>query len=247
MGPDLFYEYMIRFGFGQPTRVDLMSEALGQMPLPGDKLWTETSLGTNSFGQGMATTPLQMLAAISALANEGTIMQPYLVQEVHTHDGQVYRHEPAVSSRPISPETAQQVTAMAVNAVRREVPNAQVEGFTVAGKTSSAQIPEGGVYDPNDIIGVFVGWLPADNPELLIMVKLDRPQSAPRQRHRSLESWLPNWWSCWTFRLTASDCARTLSACGAARDRNVKRRHHIAGAKRLRARRPRAPGPAGAH
>ena len=68
---------------------------------------------------------------------------------------------------------------MAVNAVRLEVPEALVDGFTIAGKTSSAQIPEGGVYDPNDIIGVFIGWLPADAPELIVLVKLDRPQSAP--------------------------------------------------------------------
>jgi cell division protein FtsI/penicillin-binding protein 2 len=179
MGSDTFYDYLLRFGFGQPTRVDLMSEAVGALPLPGDTLWTETNLGTNAFGQGMAVTPLQMLTAVSALANDGVMMQPYLVAEVHQNDGAVFVREPAEAGRPISALTARQVTAMAVNAVRLEVPAALVDGFTIAGKTSSAQIPEGGVYDPNDIIGVFIGWLPADNPELLVLVKLDRPQSAP--------------------------------------------------------------------
>jgi cell division protein FtsI/penicillin-binding protein 2 len=178
MGPDTFYSYYQRFGFGRPTGIDLMSEASGQMPLPGSSLWTETSLGTNAFGQGLATTPLQMVSAVSALANDGYLMQPYLVQEIH-YDGQVFEHEPTVLSRPISEQTADQLTAMAINAVRTEVFGAQVEGYTVAGKTGTAQIPEGGIYHPSDTIASFIGWLPADAPEIVVLIKLDRPRVSP--------------------------------------------------------------------
>jgi cell division protein FtsI/penicillin-binding protein 2 len=155
-----------------------MAEASGQMPLPGDANWTESNLGTNSFGQGLATTPLQMISAISALANDGYLMQPYLVQEIHSQ-GQVLVHEPTILSRPISEQTADQLMAMSVNAVRQELFEAQIEGYTIAGKTGTAQIPEGGIYHPDDTIASFIGWLPADAPELLILVKLDRPTESP--------------------------------------------------------------------
>ena len=179
MGTDVFYDYMTRFGYGAPTGVDIMSEAIGQVPQPGDSLWTETNLAVNSFGQGMASTPLQVISSISALANGGEIMQPYFVQEIRHHDGTVEQHIPTIARRPVTQQTADILTTMAINAVAREVPEAQVEGYTIAGKTSTAQIPEGGIYHPTDVIGAFIGWLPADNPELIVLVKLDRPSSAP--------------------------------------------------------------------
>jgi cell division protein FtsI/penicillin-binding protein 2 len=82
-------------------------------------------------------------------------------------------------SKPISKLTADQVTAMAINAVRTEVYGAQIEGYTIAGKTGTAQIPEGGIYHPSDTIASFIGWLPADDPELIVLVKLDRPKLSP--------------------------------------------------------------------
>lgn len=178
MGPDTFYNYLQRFNFGRPLGIDVMAEAGGQLPLPGNELWTETNLGTNAFGQGLAATPLQMIASVSALANDGYLMQPYLVQEIRK-DGQILVHEPTVISRPISEQTADVVTAMAVNAVRTEVFGAQVEGYTVAGKTGTAQIPEGGIYHPSDTIASFIGWLPADDPEIIVLIKLDRPKASP--------------------------------------------------------------------
>lgn len=177
-GTDSFYSYFERFGFGRRTGIDLSAEAAGQMSLPGGELWTEADIGTNSFGQGMAVTPLQMISAISALANDGYLMQPYIVQEIH-QNGQVLAHEPMVLSRPIQPETAHQVTALAVNAINTELWRAQVEGYTVAGKTGTAQIPENGIYHPTDTIASFVGWLPADSPEIAVLIKLDRPTVSP--------------------------------------------------------------------
>lgn len=178
MGPETYYEYMERFGFGRPTGIDLLAEASGTMPVPGDDLWTESFIATNAYGQSLAVTPLQMIAAASALANDGYLMQPFIVQEIHGGKPD-FVHTPTVLSRPISRETAQQVTSMAVTAVAREVPKAQVEGYTIAGKTGTAQIAENGIYLPDDVIGSFIGWLPADDPEIIIFVKLDRPKSAP--------------------------------------------------------------------
>lgn len=178
LGADLYYDYMQRFGFGRPTNVDLFAEASGQMPLPGDPLWTESMLATNAYGQSLAVTPLQMITAVSAIANNGVMMQPYIVQEVRTENGTIV-HEPTVLGRPISPEAAQQTVTMAITAVAREVPEAQIEGYSIAGKTGTAQIAENGIYLPNDTTASFVGWLPADNPELLIFIKLDRPQVSP--------------------------------------------------------------------
>ena len=178
LGSDLYYDYMQRFGFGRPTNIDLFAEATGQMPLPGDPLWTESMLATNSYGQSIAVTPLQMISAVSAIANGGVMMQPYVVQEIRT-ENDVIVHEPSILGRPISPEAAQQTTTMAITAVAREVPEAQIEGYSIAGKTGTAQIAENGIYHPTDTIASFIGWLPADNPELLIYVKLDRPQTAP--------------------------------------------------------------------
>jgi cell division protein FtsI/penicillin-binding protein 2 len=178
MGSDVYYNYLQSFGFGRPTGVDLMSEASGQMPLPGDSLWTESFLATNAYGQGIAVTPLQMITAVSALANNGIMMQPYIVQEIHGENG-TFIHEPTVLGRPISSETAAQVTAMATTAVARETVAAQIDGYTIAGKTGTAQIAENGIYLPDDVIGSFIGWLPAENPEIIIYVKLDRPQTAP--------------------------------------------------------------------
>lgn len=178
MGSDVFYDYYQRFGFGRPTGIDLMAEASGQMPLPGDELWTESFLATNAYGQSIAVTPLQMITAVAALANDGYLMQPYVVQEIRGSQD-TFVHQPTVVSRPVSPQTAHQVTAMAVTAVAREVSGAQVEGYTVSGKTGTAQIAENGVYLQDDTIGSFIGWLPADEPEIIVYIKLDRPKSAP--------------------------------------------------------------------
>lgn len=148
------------------------------MPLPGSSDWQESFIATNAYGQALAVTPLQMISAVSALANNGYLMQPYVVEEVRDENG-VHRHQPTVLSQAVSPQTAATMTTMAVTAVQQEVPEAQVEGYTVAGKTGTAQIAEAFGYHPTDIIGSFIGWLPADDPQIVVFVKLDRPQSAP--------------------------------------------------------------------
>ena len=178
MGAETYYNYMERFNFGRPTGIDLMSEAGGTLHLPGSEYWTESFLATNSYGQGIAVTPLQMITAIASLANDGYLMKPYVVEEIH-RDDQVYRHEPTIISRPVSPETAHMINAMAINVVQDGVIMAHMDGYTIAGKTGTAQIPENGVYLSDATIGSFIGWIPADDPEIIVMVKLDRPTTEP--------------------------------------------------------------------
>ncbi len=178
VGSDDFYGYIEKFGFGRPTGIDLAAEVSGAVIRPTHEEWTETTLANNAFGQSIAVTPLQMTASIAAIANDGKLMQPYIVQEM-IEDGVTYtRREPQPASIPVSKETARQVTAMAIQV--GDLHDLHLDGYTIAGKTGTAQIPvpESGIYHPTDVIASFVGWLPADDPELVILVKLDKPQKA---------------------------------------------------------------------
>ncbi|NLT42474.1 MAG: penicillin-binding protein 2 [Anaerolineae bacterium] len=176
LGADRFYDYLSAFGFGQLLGVDLQAEARGSMKRPGDGRWYEADLATNAFGQGIAVTPLQMLAAVCAVANDGVLMQPYIVEHRVGRDG-VSETEPKAVRQVISPETADALTRMMVDAVRDETEAATVPGYDVAGKTGTSQIPIPGGYHPSDIIASFVGFFPADDPQLCILVKIDRPQA----------------------------------------------------------------------
>ncbi len=185
MGQETFYSYMQAFGLGDYTGVDLSAEVDGWLKRPGDTLWTEADLGTNSFGQGLAVTPLQELTAIAAIANQGVMLRPHLVAEIR--DGQqVTQFKPTVLGEPISPETAETVATMMTQALAREVQTAQVDGYTIAGKTGTAQIAEGGVYHRTDVICTFVGFLPADDPQVIALIKIDKPQIPLDQRWGSV-------------------------------------------------------------
>ncbi|MFT5194084.1 MAG: cell division protein FtsI/penicillin-binding protein 2 [Cellvibrionaceae bacterium] len=176
VGPETYYTYMQRFGFGQRTGIDLENESTGRMQFPGDELWTEVVLATNSFGQGVTTTPLQMISAIAAIANDGVLMRPYIVERIMNGNEVVSDPEPFVQSQAISAATAHEVRQMAIYAINNQINVASIPGYTVAGKTGTSQIPEeGGFYHPTETIASFVGWLPADDPELVILYKLDRP------------------------------------------------------------------------
>lgn len=175
MGPTSFYTMMDRFGIGHLTGVDLEGEQAGQMSTPGDEDWSEAQLGTNSFGQGVAVTPLQMITAVSAIANNGLMMQPRVVYQVIDGD-QIIPTRPANLGRPISAETAQIVTEMMVSVVRDGIDDAaSIPGYTIAGKTGTAQIPTPIGYENGTSIATFVGFLPADDPQIAILVKIDRP------------------------------------------------------------------------
>ncbi len=178
LGKERFYTYVRRFGFGRITEVDLDSEGPGTLKTPGDPDWHESDLGTNSFGQGIATTPLQMAAAMVAVANDGLLLKPYIVQQFIEGD-RTLSVQPTVVRRVILAQTAQTLTDMLVKAVIQETELAQVPGYSVAGKTGTAQIPVPGGYHPSLTVASFAGFLPADDPALVILVVIDKPQTSP--------------------------------------------------------------------
>ncbi len=183
VGKESFYAYLRRFGFGTLTGVDLASEGPGMMKLPGDSDWFPSDLGTNSFGQGIAVTPIQMVAAVAAVANRGLLMQPYVVdsfiQNYGTEDEQIIKREPLIVRRAISEDTAATMTDLLTDAVDTWATEAQVPGYRVAGKTGTAEIPTAYGYHPSDTIASFVGYAPADDPQFIILVRLDRPEASP--------------------------------------------------------------------
>jgi cell division protein FtsI/penicillin-binding protein 2 len=179
LGADRFYHYVRDYGFGTVTRVELASEASGSVKSVGDGRWRDADLATNSFGQGISVTPLQMAAAVAAVANRGVLMRPYIVQEIRHPDGTVVETRPEAVRQVIKPATAQTMTKLLADAIIGESTNkAVVPSYKIAGKTGTASIPIAGGYDPVNTIASFVGYLPADDPHFVILVKLDKPQTS---------------------------------------------------------------------
>ena len=174
LGKDRFYTYVKRFGFGRLTEVDLGSEGPGTLKTPKNADWHASDLGANSFGQGIAVTPLQMAVAVGAIANEGQLMKPYVVERIVSSDQDILV-SPTVARRAISKETAQTLTNMLVEALDRAEAEARVPGYQVAGKTGTAEIPIPGGYHPSLTLTSFAGYLPADDPQVVVLVIIDRP------------------------------------------------------------------------
>lgn len=179
MGASTFYNYLQEFGIGHLTGVDLAFEAQGRLKLPGDGDWYEADLGTNSFGQGVAVTPLQMIAAISSVANQGQMMSPHVVRSI-IQNGHQYDPVPQVISNPIRPKTARQLTNMLAASLENESSDALITGYRVAGKTGTAEIAiPGQGYSSNLTNASFVGWGPLEDPQFIVYVWLEKPESSP--------------------------------------------------------------------
>ncbi len=178
LGASTFYNYVKRFGFGHKTGVDVEGEVNGQVRCQGDPAWHESDLGTNAFGQGLAVTPLQLLIAAGAIANRGFMMQPYIVEQLIRGD-EVATARQVTMRQVIDEQTARTLTEMMVEVVERGATLAQVKGYRIAGKTGTAQTPIVGGYDPNLTIASFIGFAPADDPQFVALVKLDKPTQSP--------------------------------------------------------------------
>lgn len=179
MGQEKFYKYLRAFGLGRPTGIDLQHEAAGLL-ITRDKnpdQWSEAILASNSFGQAIATTPIQMVAAVAAVANDGVLVQPHVVKQIIRGD-RIDEAKTVVLGRPISSDTAHTLSTMLTNAVRSEAWGNLIDGYTIAGKTGTAQIPVPGGYDDPWTIGTFIAFAPADDPQVIVLVKLDRPTSS---------------------------------------------------------------------
>lgn len=177
LGIDKFYSYITSFGFGEPTNIDLQDESSPQ--IRPDKAWKEIDLATASFGQGIAVTPIQMVRAVSAIANGGYLMEPQVVKGIKDPDGKVFTIKPKIIRQVIKEQTAQVVKEMMVSAAREgEAKFLKTPGFKIAGKTGTAQIPVAGHYDESKTIASFVGFAPADNPKFVMLVRYDEPSSS---------------------------------------------------------------------
>ncbi|MDQ2952033.1 MAG: penicillin-binding protein 2 [Chloroflexota bacterium] len=176
LGSEQLRRYLGAFGFGAASGVDLAAEATGDLrPLAE---WYPVDLGTIAFGQGIAVTPLQLAAAYAAIANGGTLYQPYVVAARRDADGE-HRTAPVAVRRPISPETAAVLRTMLVSTVDNGIANlAAIPHYSVAGKTGTAQIPsDDGRYVNDAYISSFAGFAPANDPRFVAVIVLERPQS----------------------------------------------------------------------
>ncbi len=168
-------QYLARFGLGQPTGVGFPGEVDGILPSVGD--WTPASMGTIPVGQGVAVTPLQMIAVYAAIANHGEWIQPRLVRGFVDGDGRFRPAPPAATRRVVSEATADEMTRILAFAVDEGTgTNAQIPGWWVAGKTGTAQIPKiHGTGYSNKYVASFIGFTPASDPQLVIAAIMDRP------------------------------------------------------------------------
>ena len=174
---DTFYNYMKRFGLGHITGIDMANETSGRLKLPGDTDWYPVDLGTNAFGQGLAVTPIQMIMAASSIANQGKMVQPHILKAT-IENGVVQNKTVEIVGNPISAQTAKEVNQILVNSLENEASTALVPGYTVAGKTGTAQIPVFGGYDPYQTNASFIGWGPADDPRFMVYIWLEKPKSS---------------------------------------------------------------------
>lgn len=177
MGSQSFYGYLERFGLGHPTGVDLAGEAVGRLKVPGDTDWYPVDLGTNAFGQGISVTPLQMMMAVSAVANDGRMVTPHVLYSM-VRDGHQYNVPSQYAGSPISAETAHTLSEMLAVSLEEESSQALLAGYRLAGKTGTAQIPTDFGYDAFHTNVSFIGWGPVDEPQFMIYIWLQKPSSS---------------------------------------------------------------------
>jgi cell division protein FtsI (penicillin-binding protein 3) len=176
LGADRYYRGLRAFGIGDRTGIDLPGEAYGLLRRPSS--WRAIDLANHGFGQGIAVTPMQLAIAYAAIANGGLVMRPYVVKSVYSPDGApIMVHTPQVMRRALTPAIAHQMNLLlrnVVNGAEGTARRAKVDGFIVAGKTGTAQMvnPATGAYFQNRLVASFVGFLPADDPRLVILVVL---------------------------------------------------------------------------
>lgn len=181
LGKERFYKYIKAFGFGEKTGIDLSGEVSGKVSQPYD--WSGTSIGAISIGHEVSVTPLQLLRAFSVIANKGVLLRPYVVSEIRDHEGRLIKtFHPVVERRVISETTSKTLTEILRTVVEEggTGTKAAIKGNLVAGKTGTAQKidPATGRYSSERHVSSFVGFLPADDPKVSIIVVIDEPEGA---------------------------------------------------------------------
>jgi len=187
LGADSLYDYLTKFGIGVKTGIDLQGEVAPKLRERGT--WNIVDLATASFGQGVAVTGIEVVKAVSAIANGGYLVTPKVVDSIQG-DGWEDNAKSETPVKIINQKAAQEVTQMMVEAAERgEAKWARIPGFKVAGKTGTAQIPVAGHYDATNTIQSFVGFAPADKPKFVMLVTLKSPQSSPWAAETAAPLW----------------------------------------------------------
>lgn len=178
LGPAAIYEYARRFRFGMKTGIDLKGEVNGVVKPPSQ--WSKTTIGAIPIGHEVTVTPLQLVSAMAAIANNGIYMKPYVVRYVKDSKDQVIKaNESQVVAQVIKPETAERVKEILIGAVENGTgKSAKIKGVGVAGKTGTAQKVINGIYSHDQFFASFIGFAPADEPRLAAVVVFDDPHPA---------------------------------------------------------------------
>jgi stage V sporulation protein D (sporulation-specific penicillin-binding protein) len=174
-------DYVKAFGFGERTGIDIIGEGTGILFSP--QQYGPVEAATTSFGQGVSVTPIQQVMAVAAMANGGYLMKPYVVSEIRDAEGVVVkRNEPQVVRRVISDDTVAEVRRiMELVVTEGSGLNAAVEGYRIAGKTGTAQkVGPGGRYIDGEYVLSFIGYAPAEDPQVLLLIAVDAPQVGPQ-------------------------------------------------------------------
>ena len=177
VGKKPFYEYIRKFGFGEKSGLSLPGESAGQ--LKDQKNWSNLSLASISFGHEIAVTPIQMVTAMSAIANGGMLMEPHIIKALIKDGEVVEKFGPRKIRRAISKKTSLQMVEILKSVVKNGTgKKAALDGFDVAGKTGTAQKynMETRSYSSTEFISSFIGFVPADSPRLVILVMIDNPK-----------------------------------------------------------------------
>lgn len=181
IGPATFYEYLKNFGFGERTNIELPDEEKGRLSY--FRQWvSESDLVTKAFGQGVAATPLQVVNALSAIANGGKLMQPYIVDATIATDGTVTKTEPQVIRRVITEDSSKIMSAMLARVLEESGARLlKIDSYRIAGKTGTSQIATNGLYEKGDgsTIASLGGFGPISDPKFTILVKINRPRHSP--------------------------------------------------------------------
>ncbi|MDL1964624.1 MAG: penicillin-binding protein 2 [Deltaproteobacteria bacterium] len=177
VGPEYLYKTFRNFGFGEKMGIDCPGETSGG--LSHYNRWSKIDAGTISFGQGVAVSALQLITAASAIANDGVLMAPYIVQAITDQNGRLIKSSgPRMVRRVVSRETARTVKKMMSSVVTKGGTgvNAALKGYSVCGKTGTAQkIDEKGTYSDEKYIASFLGFIPAEDPEIVVLIVIDEP------------------------------------------------------------------------
>ena len=175
LGSDSFYKYLDAFGMGQLTNIDLAGEAKG-IVIKKAKV-QPLDIATMSMGQSIAVTPMQLVTAVAAVANDGQRLRPQIVREIRDKNGEIIRgFQPDIVSQVVDKQTAQEVKKVLESVVENGTgKSAYLEGFSIAGKTGTAQKVGAGGYMPGKYIASFAGFTPADNPKIVMLVIIDEP------------------------------------------------------------------------